>query len=231
MKNIKRLKGIGLVKGTPARELKEGDITRWNNGDLEKITSVEFSKTGKTMVVGIEYVRRNGERVLSERKFKSDRLVNIVASGNVELTGYRTYEEVKEADVTEEKEEVEGNNNEEFKGKLVGTMNGWTERLDGYDHVNTLEGHRELLVKLAKNHSADDIELELYNGRHKVLVITKEEAHTEEPRKRTAVRKYYCDCNCGQIIGKGTEYYQLGPKGTNYKIVHHKCIKKVKAIS
>ncbi len=50
-------------------------------------------------------------------------------------------------------------------------------------------------------------------------------------RKRTAVRKYNCDCGCKREIGKGTEYYQVGPKGTDYKLVHQNCIKKVKAIS
>lgn len=52
-----------------------------------------------------------------------------------------------------------------------------------------------------------------------------------EPRKCTAVRKYNCECGCKQEVGKGTEYYQVGPKGTDYKLVHHKCIKKVKVIS
>ena len=87
---------VGTVEGTPAGELKVGDVTRWNYGSLERITSVEFSKTGKTIIVGIEYKKHNGELVTSERKFRVTRLVNIVGRGNTRLTSEYSFENVVE---------------------------------------------------------------------------------------------------------------------------------------
>ena len=91
-----RLQGIGLVEGTPAGELKVGDITRWNFGGIERITSVEFSKTGKTVVVGIEYMSYSevptGKIVQSERTFRASRLVNIIGSGNTVLVSDMRFE-------------------------------------------------------------------------------------------------------------------------------------------
>jgi hypothetical protein len=103
MKNEMRLQGIGMVKGTEAGKLQVGDITRWNNGYLEKVTSIEFSKTGKTIIVGIEYYSRfKDEMVQSERKMRVTRLVNIVASGNTKLTSYASYEIIEEVAEAEE---------------------------------------------------------------------------------------------------------------------------------
>ena len=97
MKNTMRLQGIGMVKGIEAGKLQVGDITRWNNGFLEKVTSIEFSKTGKTMIVGIEYYSRfKNEMVQSERKFRVTRLVNIVASGNAKLISECSFEMIEE---------------------------------------------------------------------------------------------------------------------------------------
>lgn len=88
--------GVGEVKGTAAGELKVGDITRWNYGGIERITSVEFSKTGKTIIVGIEYMDYDTQVVTSERKFRTTRMVNIIGRGKTRLTGkynFRSEEE------------------------------------------------------------------------------------------------------------------------------------------
>ncbi|HDR8302796.1 TPA: hypothetical protein QC153_002156 [Bacillus cereus] len=96
MKETMTLIGVGTVLGTPAGELKVGDITRWNYGGIERITSVEFSKTGKTIIVGIEYMDYDNQVITSERKFRATRLVNIIGGGNTRLTGkynFRSEEE------------------------------------------------------------------------------------------------------------------------------------------
>lgn len=88
--------GVGHVEGTPAGELKVGDITRWNYGGIERVTSVEFSKTGKTIIIGIEYMDYDNQVITSERKFRTTRLVNIIGRGNTRLTGkynFRSEEE------------------------------------------------------------------------------------------------------------------------------------------
>lgn len=88
--------GVGEVKGTAAGELKVGDITRWNYGGIERITSIEFSKTGKTIIVGIEYMDYDNQVVTSERKFRTTRMVNIIGRGKTRLTGkynFRSEEE------------------------------------------------------------------------------------------------------------------------------------------
>jgi hypothetical protein len=76
MKTI-RLEGIGVLEGIEAKDLKVGDVTIWNYGGLEKITSITPSKTGKTLKVGIEYTNFKGEIVQSERKLNANRVVAI----------------------------------------------------------------------------------------------------------------------------------------------------------
>ncbi|PDY93218.1 hypothetical protein CON09_08305 [Bacillus anthracis] len=96
MTNTMRLIGVGEVEGTPASELKVGDITRWNYGGIERITSIEFSKTGKTIIVEIEYMDYDNQVVTSKRQFRATRLVNIIGRGNTRLTGkynFRSEEE------------------------------------------------------------------------------------------------------------------------------------------
>jgi hypothetical protein len=105
-----RLQGIGMVEGTEAKELKVGEITRWNFGGLERVTSVEFTKTGKSIKVEIEYISSStGEIVKSERTMRANRLVNIVASGNTKLTSNASFEMVEEAPEAEEVIEAETN--------------------------------------------------------------------------------------------------------------------------
>lgn len=110
MKMEMRLQGIGMVEAVEAGTLKVGDITRWNFGGLEEITSIEFSKTGKTIIVGIRYFNFKGEVVESSRKFRTSRGVNVVAHNAVLVSEYKyeIVEEVKEVEAAEVEEiEVE----------------------------------------------------------------------------------------------------------------------------
>ncbi|MGG2091268.1 hypothetical protein AB1283_00695 [Bacillus sp. S13(2024)] len=92
-----RLQSVGIVEGTEAGQLKVGDVTRWNFGDLERITAIEFSKTGKTIICKIEFFNAiKGEIVQSERKMRVDRLVNIVGRGNTVLTSNKSFEVIEE---------------------------------------------------------------------------------------------------------------------------------------
>jgi hypothetical protein len=60
-----RLQGIGIVKGTPAKEIRIGDRLMWNFGGTTIVKSVELSKTGKTLSIveedrGKDYSRKLG---------------------------------------------------------------------------------------------------------------------------------------------------------------------------
>lgn len=52
MKTI-QLQSIGKRKATEAKNIKVGDTLIWNFGLTEKVTSIDYSKTGKTMFLGI----------------------------------------------------------------------------------------------------------------------------------------------------------------------------------
>jgi hypothetical protein len=83
MKNEMRLQGIGLVEGTEAGKIQVGDILRWNHGGLSRVVSFELTKTGKTIICQVEVINsRTGEKEMYERKMRTSRLVNIVASAN-----------------------------------------------------------------------------------------------------------------------------------------------------
>jgi hypothetical protein len=83
MKNEMRLQGIGLVEGTEAGNIQVGDILRWNHGGLSRVVSFELTKTGKTIICQVEVINsRTGEKEMYERKMRTSRLVNIVASAN-----------------------------------------------------------------------------------------------------------------------------------------------------
>jgi ribosomal protein S17 len=128
MKNEMRLQGIGLVEGTPAGELKVGDITRWNNGFIERVTSVEFSKTGKTVIVGIEYMSYSevptGKIVQSERKMRVTRLVNIIGGGNTVIVSDTRFEMVEEVVRSEEAPAEEVTIYSKNDVRIVTTPNG-----------------------------------------------------------------------------------------------------------
>ena len=71
-KKSMRLQGIGLVLGTPAAEIKKGDIIMWNYGETEHVNSI-VKETDKTLVVSILY-----KDSLYERKLNKKRLVCIL---------------------------------------------------------------------------------------------------------------------------------------------------------
>ena len=92
MTNEMRLQGIGLVEGTPAGELKIGDIIRWNYGSISKVVAIEFTASGKTIKCKLESMDRNGNTEIYDRDMRVNRLVNIVASGETVLTGAKAWE-------------------------------------------------------------------------------------------------------------------------------------------
>jgi glutamyl/glutaminyl-tRNA synthetase len=97
MKNEMRLQGIGMVEGTEAGKIQVGDILRWNYGGLSKVVSFELSKTGKTIICQVETVdSRTGEKELYERKMRTSRLVNIVASANTNNDFNLQFDPIKE---------------------------------------------------------------------------------------------------------------------------------------
>lgn len=82
-----RLQGIGIVEGIKAKNIKVGDELVWNYGGTSKVVAIEFSKTGKTLIVTTEY---NGE--LYERRMTAERIVVVK-----ELNPVEEAEEIKEA--------------------------------------------------------------------------------------------------------------------------------------
>lgn len=72
-----QLQSVGKVTGTPAKTLQVGDVTMWNFGGLEQITSVTFSASGKTLTVGVRYRDYNGELKEASRKLRAERLVAV----------------------------------------------------------------------------------------------------------------------------------------------------------
>lgn len=108
MKNEMRLQSIGLVEGTEAGKIQVGDILRWNFGSLSRVTAIEFTKTGKTIIVTTEYFDEiKGEMIQGERKMRISTLVNIIASGETKLTGRYSFEMIEEAPEVEEVEEAQ----------------------------------------------------------------------------------------------------------------------------
>jgi hypothetical protein len=103
MKNEMRLQGIGLVEGTEAGKIQVGDILRWNHGGLSKVVSFELTKTGKTIICQVEVINsRTGEKELYERKMRTNRLVNIVASANTNNDFNLQFDPIEEVPEAEE---------------------------------------------------------------------------------------------------------------------------------
>lgn len=90
--NEMRLQGIGMVEGTMAGLIQVGDVLRWNFGSVSRVTEIEFSATGKTIICQVECMNSKGEIETYERKMRVTRLVNIVASGNTKLTSEYGFE-------------------------------------------------------------------------------------------------------------------------------------------
>ena len=70
-----RIQSIGIVLGTPAAEIKEGDFLMWNFGSVYKINSI-ISQTEKMLTVSTSPKGKEGE--VYTQKFLKTRLVCIL---------------------------------------------------------------------------------------------------------------------------------------------------------
>lgn len=70
-----RLQGVGMCKGTPAKDLKIGNHLVWNFGYEYEVTNINFSKTGKTLKITEKNIE-SGEEF--ERRLGSERLVVVL---------------------------------------------------------------------------------------------------------------------------------------------------------
>lgn len=73
-KNAMRLQSIGLVLGTPAGQIKEGDFLMWNFGSVLVVNSI-IKETDKMIIISTS---AKGENTAYEQRFKKDRLVCIL---------------------------------------------------------------------------------------------------------------------------------------------------------
>lgn len=73
-KNAMRLQSIGLVLGTHAAEIKEGDFLMWNFGSVYVINSI-LRETEKMIVISTS---PKGSSKVYEQKLKKDRLVCVL---------------------------------------------------------------------------------------------------------------------------------------------------------
>ena len=73
-KNAMRLQSIGNVPGTPASEIKKGDILMWNFGSKGEVIEI-VSQTAKTITIKEKQV---GGAYIGERKMTKTRLVCIL---------------------------------------------------------------------------------------------------------------------------------------------------------
>lgn len=95
-----RLQEIGIVEGIKAKNIRIGDELVWNFGGTSKVIAIEFSKTGKTLIITTEYVNYSGEVETFERRLNAERIVAVK-----ELNPVEEVAEVKTAE--EEIEELE----------------------------------------------------------------------------------------------------------------------------
>ena len=72
--NAMRLQSIGNVLGTPAREIKKGDILMWNFGSKGEVLEI-VNETPKTITIKEKQV---GASYVHERKMTKSRLVCIL---------------------------------------------------------------------------------------------------------------------------------------------------------
>ena len=73
-KNAIRLKSIGLVLGTPAGEIKNGDVLLWNFGLKTRVIEI-LRETEKTITIKEKTI---GASFVGERKMAKKRLVCIL---------------------------------------------------------------------------------------------------------------------------------------------------------
>ena len=73
MANTIKLQGIsGQQKGTPAKDLKVGNVIIWNYGYKSEVVEIIQSKTGKTITLMLKCLESGN---INPRKMGSDRLV------------------------------------------------------------------------------------------------------------------------------------------------------------
>lgn len=73
MANTIKLQGIsGQQKGTPAKDLKVGNVIIWNYGFKSEVVEIIQSKTGKTITLMLKSLESGN---INPRKMGSDRLV------------------------------------------------------------------------------------------------------------------------------------------------------------
>lgn len=71
--NLVKLLGVpGHQKGTPAKDLKIGDILVWNYGETSRVVGLEPSETGKTILF---QMKSSGDGIVRDRRMKADTLV------------------------------------------------------------------------------------------------------------------------------------------------------------
>jgi hypothetical protein len=73
--NSMRLQSIGVVLGTPAKEIKVGDTLMWNFGSTSEVVEI-VKETAKTIVVKTK--PEDSDKVY-ERRFNKSRLVCILS--------------------------------------------------------------------------------------------------------------------------------------------------------
>ena len=72
--NAMRLQSIGLVEGTPAREIKQGDFLMWNFGSVYTVNKI-LSQTSKTLTISTSPINKTE---VYKQRFNKDRLVCIL---------------------------------------------------------------------------------------------------------------------------------------------------------
>jgi len=73
MTNGVRLQSLGTFEGTPAGQLKKGDVLAWNFGETSEIVEI-VKQTAKT--IWVKELSQSG--TINERRFSKTRLVVIV---------------------------------------------------------------------------------------------------------------------------------------------------------
>lgn len=66
-----RLIQVGLVVGTPANEIKAGDLLMWNYGHTSQVNSI-IKETAKTLIISVTETK---SQKIFERKLHKSRLV------------------------------------------------------------------------------------------------------------------------------------------------------------
>lgn len=74
-KQAMQLQSVGWVLGTPAGELKDGDMTMWNFGSIQQIVSVD-RETPSMVVCTVRSIESGN--IYKEVKYKKTRLICVL---------------------------------------------------------------------------------------------------------------------------------------------------------